>query len=684
MDIISLYKKRLTSDFIIRNIFNGTIPVASDIKDYLDSLNLEQLPLVNQFDKEFIGYSKSQDFNELLERVGIDINVAYDAIQEIAKENNELSNYILSKLDSYFIKLKQLNRRAENLLLSQYNSEGYFDFFYDDFDSIDNVDFTVTNAYVDVETDEIRVSKRVSNDLVKIDPREISFIPTSDSNTYATYELAGFSIKNLVDSTPTPWQYKIVTKGILGEVEGNIYIKFGRPIRGVHRIEIDDVVSEGAQNIGLEYSKDGLNFFPFNTGAQLFSTSGTATAIEFDVVDDLTVIKMTIGKRSYSYFERSGKPVYVFSLDEIRVYASGEVTLPGSSIYQSKPISIDGKKILKCSMDVCHVIPQGASIQYFVKGNDSEFIPISGANESEQKFPVIVDFDKNQSLLFSGYVKYSGSYVFEGSTSNLTYEIVDVFSPSNKSLDQMFVWKNILTADSYSKNPIPGSSPTSFYQRNGATTLNNGWLTNGSTYSCYFYVDELEGIKIDLKNTVAILDNKQITGQVFIKHGVHSFETSSSNWANIQPSTSTIVNLTDPITGFALNHKYLIEGIVGNESLATALGYKNRTTIRYVAARRASYASKYDFLYGDLYNKDNIFTVIQASNGVVTSSRIVVDNTTDSDSSINPSVLVEYKSGSALGSTPADEVIIRAVLTSSEDGATPSIDSILLKLGTVE
>lgn len=672
MDIVSLYKKRITSDFIIRNIFNGEIPSPSDITDYLKTINLDELPLVNQFTKEFTGYSKAQDYNELLERTAIDLNVAYDAIQEIAKDNKELSNYILSKLDGYFIRLKQLNSRAENLLLTQYDTDGFFDFFYDDFDKIDNVDFNYTDAFIDTELNQVRVSKRISNDLVKIDPTDIKFIPTSSPNIYSTYEVSGFGLSNLVDATPKPWQYKFVTKSIINKVEGTIFVTFNRLISGVHRIEIDDIASDGAQVVGFEYSSDGLNYKPFNTGAPFYATSGKNIAIEFDVVDDLKTIKIIIEKRAFSYYEKGGKPVYTMSLDEIRVYASGEITLPGTTIYQSTPISIDSKKILKCSLEVCHDCPAGASITYYVKGNNSDFVPISGINENEKKFPTIIDFDKNQSLLFTGYLGYinKDNAAFENSKSNIDYRVIDGFLPADKDVSSMYVWKGVLKTLDYTGG-------------NGFTTNGSGWLTNGSTYSCFFFVDEKEGMKIDLKNTTAILDNKQVTGQVFIPYGVHSFETSSTNWAQITSVAGNVV--TDPIPGVGLNHKYLIEGCVNPPPAITNTIYLKRTTPRLIASRRASYIPKYDFFYGGLFNKNDVFTIAWVSNNEADPvQKIIVNNDGEDYSSNNSSTLVEYKSGSVLNATFASSVVLRAILTSSEEGATPSIDSVLLKLGTVE
>lgn len=667
MDIITLYKNRMTSDFIIRNLFNGILPTAGEISDYIRDLDLSQLPLVDQFTTEFTGQASSASYNEMLERVGIDLNVVYDAIQQVAAENMQLSNYTLSKLEGYSNRLKELNTRAENLVLTQQNAEGYVDFFYDDFSTIDNVDFTVTDAFVDVDSTEVRVSNRVTDDLVKIDPTTVSFGIKASPNIYSSGEMPGMEIGNLVDFTAKPWQFRVVTRQPVDKVEGTIIFRFDRSIRGLHRIELSDSSSDSSQAAGFEYSLDGLNYTPFNT-ASPFTAVGPRTTVEFDVVDDVTHVRIPLQKRSYSYFDRYGRPVYIFSLDEIRMYASGTITLPGSSIYQSNDIEVTGKVITKCSLEVCHSIPEGAAINYYVANSGlsaTTFIPISASNESNQQFPTVIDFGQNSELNFNPLTYYTTNPTFENNNSNIQYSVVQNSDFNSVDKNYLYLWKNVLNQSDYS-----GS---------GTITNGNGWLTDGSVYKCFFFVDEREGIKLDFKNTVATLDGIQVTGQKFVKYGVHSFETSATNWANLTAAG------TDPIPGTALNHKYLIEGVVANTTISTNLGYKNRSVPRFIAGRRAIYVPKYDFFYGNLNNKYDIFTVVNTSAGY----RIITNNDDDtsndgvSTSGTNQAVLVEYKSGSGASTTSAETVCIRAVLTANSDGATPSIDSVLLKLGTV-
>lgn len=97
--------------------------------------------------------------NELMANSLLNLEVLYDCV---ADNNNELFSVVTnlnSKLDSLRSRRRNLENKVDQLLFSNSNSDGYFYSKLDTFDSLSDIDMSMTTAYVDVDRGVVSIPK---------------------------------------------------------------------------------------------------------------------------------------------------------------------------------------------------------------------------------------------------------------------------------------------------------------------------------------------------------------------------------------------------------------------------------------------------------------------------------------------------------------------------------------------
>lgn len=665
-DLLKIYKRRLTSDFLRHNVADGNIVTPGQIQSFIESLDLNQLPLSSLNQQPFHGKSSAKQYNEQIERIGIDIRVLYDYLDEIVAQDQRLTNYAVAQFVRYIERLKELDSKISNMLLLANKSEGYNEYFYESFDDLDGIDWSVSDGYVDIKTSTYRTSTRLTDVYLRGNKFTAAFDFDKSVSYVSANQLDDFGLENLFDQSVAPWTFQVVTRHAHPTIRGELVIDLNGTYDNIHRIEIDASTYGRGLSVAVYYSTGDGEFVPAKTGQQYTSIVHGMANIEFEPLSGVRSIKLEFIKANNDMLDSKGNYVYMFSLDEIKLYALGKASANATQVYQSDPITFSGpggnKRIIAAAIDSCYTQPEGTNIAFYLYGYDSssginpstlsidQMIPVSPESAAIKTYPSVVNLS-DASVKFNPSQPISGQVSFENDTDD---SLVVYGMPSSLvGNSTLYVWTNYLKY-------INGST---------IDTGSTGWLYDGTQYSCVFYVDETSGIVIDFQNTTAVLDGKVVTGKTYVTHGVHTFST-TSNWKNYTQYTEF-----DQPDNPAPNHKYLIEG-VRDQTYAERFGYVYRNKARFVAAKRRSFVPKHHFLYSGLADRERFFTLLTYETPTTVDTGVVIE-----DSSGNAGeILLEYKEQ---GNVVIDSLVVRAVLSSSADGVSPSIDDVLVKVETI-
>lgn len=381
--------KRLFDEYFVQNRIG--VPLSFDISA------LRNIPVT---DPDIL--------NEYMAKALLNLEVLYDSIDE---NNDKLLNTI-SFLNKKFTQLKDkraaLESKIDDILFSLSNTDGYFYSFSDSFADLNNVDLSLTNAFVDNENRKVVLPKLKSSVLEFNAPGKIIY----SNVTYSVYFNGSVvtenktmpDINNLFDglgNTKSTVEFSSNTQGACA-IEVNIPLTTPFVVSRIDgRIATSSAVSVVAEIVDAQdrnnvqfrrkqsnsdYDRFSFDFSPQNSGYIKI----TLIKYEPDIVD---------------IYSPTNKYKYIFSFRDLII--SGQY-YDSSATFVSSPISIpagDKNKIIDAvSIDVVSENLQSGNINYYVAQNVvnatsvSEFnwIPISSSTTNNPSFDQIVSFDKSK------------------------------------------------------------------------------------------------------------------------------------------------------------------------------------------------------------------------------------------------------------------------------------------------
>jgi hypothetical protein len=320
--------------------------------------------------------------------------------------------------------------------------------------------------------------------------------------------------------------------------------------------------------------------------------------------------------------------------------------LQSKAIYPEERSGMDAY-INRVSIEACEDVPTGTDILYSVSFDDgNEWVPISPVNRSNPKFPQVASLNKIN-LEMSSVV---GMTAVDGVVD--IHNIALDYDASTLDAVSTTIWRNV---------GEQGGTDT-------VRTIQKGWSFDDEYYSCYIWVDNFYGLKIDLGDTTAELDGASITGIVTIPYGRHFFRTRQTNWrslgvlTNITSETKAgVINddvqgdITDPL--YPYNHKYLIEGIPYDEDV-TSWDNQAYLGVDVFAGKRPTLVSSFDLLNNakdDDYDRfakrgDQIIIKYDPGTPDVDNEEFIVQSFNSSASNLPTNVIVKATLRSEVGS----------------------------------
>ena len=398
------------------------------------------------------------------------------------------------------------------------------------------------------------------------------------------------------------------------------------------------------------YSTDGNNFNEVNSFKKVLDAGENFTRLGIDKVSKL---KIELRKSKADENDR-GRSIYYFNVDTIEVNKSKMEKNSKSEIILGPYEALDKEglpinfSMATLSDSTCCIIPEMTSVNFFVS-NDKENWKFIERNENSNSFARLGNLEyrplnKNElgKDIFS-FCEDDYDFIDNTNESLLNFWLLpEEFKSLNKDL--IIIERNLLNT----------------------SERNSGWKSNGNSYHCNFYVDEIEGIVFDFGSTSCEIDDRIRTGRVHMPKGYHTFKTSYQNWKRVDLHLGNLEDFKEEDNLYPFNHKYIIEGYQYGRDFMGEKVYNGSTRV---------FEEKLNFLPEVKFNemgKNNHFTLTQKESKLYV--KVKIDSNDMNWKKHNNNVII-YKSENG-----SNRLYIKAVLETRKENVAPHINSISVKV----
>lgn len=345
--------------------------------------------------------------NLMMARSLLNLEVLYDSLDENSEKMMDVITVLDRKLKFLKEKRIQLEKRIDDVLFSLSNSDGYFYSFSDVFSNIQNVDLSLTNAFVDTENRKVTLPKLKSAVFEFNSPGKITY-----SNVKYTIYFNGNPVVenatlpdavNMFDglnNTKSTVEYGANTAGSCALV---LTVPFNTPFV-VSKVDGKISTSSAVVTVAELTSQSSATESQFRRK----QSNSDYDRFSFDFNPQSSgLLKLTFIKYEPDYIDNnsaSNKYKYNFSIRDLIVsgqYYDKNATMVSSPI--SIPVGDVNKVIDAVSLQATNSNEGVGSINFFIAqdvpgaSNISDFnwIPISPGNSSNNGFDEVISFNKS-------------------------------------------------------------------------------------------------------------------------------------------------------------------------------------------------------------------------------------------------------------------------------------------------
>lgn len=389
--------------------------------------------------------------NEFMARYILNLDVLYDSIDDNTEKLMDSITYLNKKLE--FLKQKRidLEKKIDSILFAMSNTDGFFYSFSESFANLQNVDLSLTSAFVDVENRKATLPKFKSNVLDFNAPGKLNYSNVKYrvmfNGNVVVQDRQMPDVNNMFDGLNNTMSKVDFESDVIGPCALILNIPLdvpfvvskvdGRMSTGSAVTTVVELVNQQDQNSSQfrrKQSNSDYDRFSFDFNPQL-SGQLRITLIKYepDYVD-------TVNSRN--------KYKYSFCIRDLIV--SGQYYDTNATLVSS-PISIpagDTNKIIDAvSVEAANANPDVGSLNFFVAENvenaaglfDFNWIPISSSVSNSASFDQIVSFSRSNKLFKN--IKSSPSTgdlkLYDLSTDNN----LSVKNPSNSIYNGISVYR---------------------------------------------------------------------------------------------------------------------------------------------------------------------------------------------------------------------------------------------------
>ena len=556
--------------------------------------------------------------------------------------------------------LAQIETRLNNLILLHGGADVFLYGVEEDFSTQEHIDLENTTA--SVEPGYVTLGKDGIG-LNALDNARISISSSADKGIISQRSMS--SISTIKKKDGKEWEYYVYTNYTTGRVNVVIDVDFDKP-EGIY---VGDIrVSGHPFNVNSKmtctvlYSLNGSTYTILNPAERAFNAGENSFSLGKEGV---TNVQLLLSKYAADEIGVGGKNIYMFNIDSFEVGTDKYLRHP-TSVLHAGPYEIYDENqnpvnfsLATLAHNTCCLTPEKTSVSFFLSKDNINWFPASYTGDSLE----VVQFSNTIPIGTYAYINESESY------TGLTDQ-----APDRVDLEygKEAICNLYITSEWADKFVLSNT----YVERNGPQnrTLYDapaGWFYHPDTqqYSCYVYVEQIEGIYLDLANTSAYINDQLVSGTVSLPQGYHKFSTSYTNWYEVEENIDNVSDLEEADPAYPRNHKLMIEGYnyirdFSGAKVYNGVGRHFGSLLEYVTPERFNSSD----LDGDL----DIYTIEEYDGNLYFKVKIL---STDA-SWAREDISIRYM----LRLDDTNTIYVKAMLRSNDPNITPHINSVSIRV----
>lgn len=418
MGIPQIQKKRILEEISRSYFSNGEKPrlidVLNDASQFFSKFPLgSPLPIVTDQFKPGLR-SDVEQFNELLARFALNIDILYQACTEQSEDIMTLTTMLRTELERLRSRRQKIIAGIDDKLFALYNTDGYYYSISDTFYTLDLIDLALTSAFIDTQAGTVQLPT-LSSLTKRVDTSQIGGITTTAfvDNTPISYKTLG-SFGNALDGlTNTLWGIEISTDSPQEVVViVNIQLGVSEPVN-LSRVDFDpygmtpvqiftEVITEdndAETSMRIDFG-NSIKTSPYNMSFVSDSITATNLILTLRKLEPDYTVDIS-GTRKYRYIFGAKNVVLTQQVyDTAATVVSEPLMLPGELV--------EDNVIDAVSLVVDADIPDSTEVTYYVAADTaSEAIPELGEFDWKRIVP-LSDTKENP----DGIVRFEGARSF--------------------------------------------------------------------------------------------------------------------------------------------------------------------------------------------------------------------------------------------------------------------------------
>ena len=557
--------------------------------------------------------------------------------------------------------LDQTESRLDNLLLLNGAADAFVVGVEETFDTQTQINQSKTTATV--EAGYVTLGRK---SYTPVDLSKLKLNATVGGTARIVSVNASSPISSLKEDDGALWEYVVYTKEQQGRVTLVLTMELPEPAYvGDLRLNGLPISVNKKMTATCFYSLDGSSWATLEPVEQVATSE-----MHFQIgLDGIQKVQITLSKDAAdSSTPNKNAYMYVFSLDSLKLYADGFKPSRQSAIICGPYDVLDdqGNPVFftKGTCSACVHEPDNTSVSFYLSQNGEDWIGVSHEGDGGN-YVSFSDSTANQSVGFIDEYIAAGAVI----ESVIGIEEIDFQTEAVLNTYVLSDWVDYIPLKSFAiKRNIPSSgSPSELL---GTAP---GWFFDEKTqqYTCTLLVEDPNGRYLDLGDTSAYLNGSLVSGQVYLPQGYSVFATADSNWIEVSNSASSSDELEKLDSLYPYNHKYLVEGYSYSNSFTGEQIYQG---VDEYFGRLMVYRSPEEFAYAEADNPlyYNMFTTEDVDGNWYI--KVKVNKT---DASWKEEL---YSSSWAVQSSETNKLYVKALLSTSDAGQTPRIDSFKVRV----
>jgi hypothetical protein len=506
--------------------------------------------------------SSATKINELVENLRLDQKESFAVQERLFKRLELIFRVFNKKINNSLSIIKKLERTVNKNILLYLKEDIYVNGIVESFEDYDKVDLERSNVKFFNGKVTVGYSKLVEEEFkanslsFSLTSRRGSILTKKEIGSFANVYKEDGKFYKLVGYSDSPDDIcDLIVEMHFPEQEG----------REINTLKFTSLTPEKNSKVSYKcfYSKDNVNLNSVFESDLRITNGENYIEINESNVKKITLI---ISKYNFDFIENQ-KYAYVFSLDFIG-HTQTNYQINKESVLYLGPYEIldENNAAVNFSMATlkgatCCLIPEESTIDMYLSKDNINWIKTDFTRNTKE----VVQFEESEEVGL-GLDTDLVSIVDLTSESN---DIVEsnipegIFLKANEKLLNLYV--PIENKAKFIKNSL--KIRRNLFNKNNVKLYdaNSGWeKIENDFYFSTFEIHEMEGKYLNFGDNSCFINNRLVSGKVFLAQGTYEFKTSTENWFDLnlddEKEINTLRQLKNLDRLYPYNHKYVLEG----------------------------------------------------------------------------------------------------------------------------